>query len=356
MTREKVSDLRVGSSNKEDKSVRNEKLMRDNKTKRAALPGDLRDEATELLLRVRFGAERSAVLDAWRRISAHHEAAVAEAEALWRQVGETQTAVEFAATTATTAPSRPAGRLDCRGVSRRTILTGALAAGSAAFVVGYGAFGALSHLFADYTTGIGEQREVALPDGSIACLNTASALSFKSDAEQRLATLVEGECLFEVVADDKRPFAVEAMGGSVQSVGAAVFTVHRQADAVRIIAVDGSVQVAAGTGAGSSLRVPAGKSVTYDDGRGLGAVEQVDAASAAAWRRGKLVFNQRPLSEVVAELERYRRGRILILFATLSNLPVTGVFDLTDPDGTLAAIEAILPVQVTRLPLLTVLS
>ncbi|MEQ9608573.1 MAG: hypothetical protein RLN99_13005 [Kiloniellaceae bacterium] len=159
-----------------------------------------------------------------------------------------------------------------------------------------------------------------------------------------------------MVADPARPFVAEARGGAVRSAAAASFSLRRQAGAVSVVAIDGRVEVAAGGDFGTALSLAAGEAVTYGGGRVLGAIEPVDAKAATAWRRGKLMFNQRPLSEVVAELERYRQGRILIVDAAVAALPVTGVFDLADPDATLTAIEAILPVQVVRLPLLTLVS
>ncbi|MEQ9608574.1 MAG: hypothetical protein RLN99_13010 [Kiloniellaceae bacterium] len=162
-----------------------------------SLPDSLQDEASELLLRVSFGAEPPAALEAWRRRSAAHAGALAEAETLWQEIGETPTAAAFAAEFAAATPLPPrVGGLRRKAMGRRALLTGAVAAGGAAVVVGSGTFGPLSGFFADYATGIGERRDVALPDGSLACLNTASALSFRAGEQQRHAALESGECLF----------------------------------------------------------------------------------------------------------------------------------------------------------------
>lgn len=74
-----------------------------------------------------------------------------------------------------------------------------------------------------------------------------------------------------------------------------------------------------------------------------------------AWRRGKLIFNRRPLGDVVAEIKRYRSGQIVIASAGLRALEVTGVFELADPEAILRTIEETLPVHVTRLPFVTVI-
>ena len=78
----------------------------------------------------------------------------------------------------------------------------------------------------------------------------------------------------------------------------------------------------------------------------------LDLAGAGAWRRGQLVYHDQPLRTVVADLERYRGGRVLVLDDQLAAARVTGVFALGDPDAALDAIGTTLGVTVTRWPLL----
>ncbi len=85
------------------------------------------------------------------------------------------------------------------------------------------------------------------------------------------------------------------------------------------------------------------------------AAEQIDANAETAWRRGKLIFNRRPLGDVVADIERYRRGKIVVVRNDLDSLEVTGVFDLADPEALLRVIEDTLPVRIARLPFVTII-
>ncbi|MOA52752.1 fec operon regulator FecR [compost metagenome] len=80
------------------------------------------------------------------------------------------------------------------------------------------------------------------------------------------------------------------------------------------------------------------------------AVQPLDLDSASAWQRGKLIFNQRPLGDVLDELERYLPQRILLTDAALRRHKVSGVFDLDDPGALLKTLERLQPVRVTRLP------
>ena len=69
--------------------------------------------------------------------------------------------------------------------------------------------------------------------------------------------------------------------------------------------------------------VAAGQGVRLTEA-GLGAVTDSVASTALAWRRSRLVFNNRPLGEMHAELETHRRGRIVILDDAVASIPVTG--------------------------------
>jgi transmembrane sensor len=68
-----------------------------------------------------------------------------------------------------------------------------------------------------------------------------------------------------------------------------------------------------------------------------------------AWLRGQIVFFNTPLRAVIAELNRYRRGYIVIANGKLETLKISGVFATDDPNAALAAIAATLPVRIIRL-------
>ncbi|MFW3899641.1 FecR family protein [Pseudomonas bharatica] len=249
----------------------------------------------------------------WRELSAEHLAAAEEAEALWGDIGHTEAAARLPI-----APRR----------SRRW--GSAIAASLVLALVGYGGWQQAPALLADYHTSTGERRTVTLEDGSRVTLNSASAFSVKYTDDRRLVSLREGEALFEP-AQDPRPFVVDSGDERVQGSGA-VFSVRRQGHAASVVVARGEARV----------------------GERLLAASP-DAQAQTAWQRGKLIFNGRPLREVIAELERYQHGRILISDNQLGALPVSGVFDLDDPHGLLRTLEQRYELKVTYLPWLAVL-
>jgi transmembrane sensor len=333
-------------------------MIPDDGTATPSASDEVSDQAVEWLVRLQSGratAADRADYRAWRSRNPAHEAAAREAEAIWHELPRTRHATEHAAGHASLHGAAAVEDAK-RGVTRRAVLVGAVAA-SAALAIGSAPLGPVSRLFADLSTGVGERRQVRLPDDSVAFLNTATALSVRYSETERRVVLHAGEARFEIQSDPRHPFVVAAGSGEAHAIGT-VFDVRRDGADVSVTVVDGTVEVRVvdnPAGQAGSVRVSAGQQASYGQDGQLTAPQPIDVAAATAWFRGKLIFNRRPLGEVVAELERYRPGRVVVADSRLRQLEVTGVFDLDDTDGLLRAVEQSLHVQVIRLPLLTVI-
>lgn len=311
------------------------------------------DEAIDWLVRLSSGRaspkDRLAFLR-WRGRSAQHEAAAREAEDILRGVDETRQADRLRRGS----EPLPIPSTYARGgrrFGRRFVFGGLAAASVAAVAVALPALGPFSSLYADYATSVGEHKRVELPDGSVALLNTATALSVDQSGPQRRVVLHDGEALFEVARDPSRPFIVVAGNAQVRAVGTA-FTVRRHEGWESVIVSEGVVEVTAD--GLSPVRLEAGQRLDVGGGESRQVIA-VDIDSVTAWQRGKLIFNRRPLESVVAEIQRYRTGRIVIANDRLRTMLVSGVFDLADSDLLLQAIEDTTKAQVVRLPLLTII-
>lgn len=304
----------------------------------------LSDEAIEWIVRLNSGhaseADRQA-FGQWRALSADHALAAQEAEAVWHGIGAAGSEARKAADGA---------RL--QRVTRRAVVAALVAGGTGLAVERSGLIP--PRLWADHVTGTGEQRSVALPDGSSVMLNAASALSVDYTDGRRRLVLYEGQAAFTVARDPDRPFVVEADGGQTRALGT-VFDVDIRSSEVVVTVIEGVVAVASDAAPQDGVTVRADQRASYRPHGAVSPVEIADGAAASAWRRGKLIFNRRPLGDVVAEIERHRPGLIVIANPALRKLDVTGVFELGDPDAILNTMEQTLPVRVTRLPLVTIL-
>ncbi len=95
-------------------------------------------------------------------------------------------------------------------------------------------------------------------------------------------------------------------------------------------------------------RLEKGKGIAFT-AKGFGTAESADLEREGAWRNGKLVVEERPLADVIRELNRYRPGWISILDSAAEKLSVTGIIDTCVPDQALQNITESLPVASHRL-------
>lgn len=195
----------------------------------------------------------------------------------------------------------------------------------------------------------GERHQVTLPDGSILHMNFGTRVVVRFQADLRLLELRQGEAFFDVSHDAARPFVVNAGMGRVTVTGTR-FNVRREAASTRVSVESGSVRVDNGRWwARSERRLGAGQEVVAYADQTLGEVDQADVSNLVAWQRGKMVFNDVALAEVIDEMNRYLAQPARLATTALGQLRVSGVFGVDDPQAMIDALPSIVPVQVIRL-------
>ena len=210
-------------------------------------------------------------------------------------------------------------------------------------------------MLADYQTAVGEQVRVELPDGSIAWLNTDSAIDVDYSEERRQINLLRGEALFEVAKNPNRPFSVNAAGGRSTALGT-VYCVHATHNNVEVTVTEGTVEVVsplaeAAGGAGSAHRVvlTRNQQVRYVPGELPGVVSDTAPNAQVAWRNGFIDIRNRPLADALAEIDRYHPGRIVLLADSQTLQPVTARLSIASVDNGLDALVSTQGLSVTRL-------
>ena len=196
---------------------------------------------------------------------------------------------------------------------------------------------------ADQVVAVGEQRTLALPDGGSVVLNTGSALNLRYGPAQRVLELVRGEILVQTAPDSQhRPFIVQTAMGTVQALGTR-FTVRERGSGIEVGVLQGAVQLQPAQAAHAVQRIDAGEQGMFT---ALQAVHSgaLDTA-ASAWAEGMLVVSRMRLEDFLAELGRYRRGR-LGCDPAVAGLRVSGAYPLADTDRVLAALTSSLPVEI----------
>jgi transmembrane sensor len=233
--------------------------------------------------------------------------------------------------------------------ARQSWVRYAVAASVVAVALGLGLFSGLNHpapYTAEYSTALGERRHVALPDGSVIDLNSRSRIQVNFEKDRRGIELIEGEAMFSVEHDTSRPFVIDAGNGQVTVTGTR-FDVRRDLSETRVAVEQGTVKVQ-GQGA-EFVSLSAGLGTRIDAQGTVAAAYAVNPAELTAWRSGKLVFNNASLSEVAAEVSRYREKPLTVGSDKVGNLRLTSVFKSDNTDALLKALPSILPVAVRTL-------
>lgn len=194
---------------------------------------------------------------------------------------------------------------------------------------------------ADYYSPPGERLSVSLSDGSQLTLDGGSAVKVKLNTTQRQVTLLKGRVYFQVSHDVARPFRVTA-GTTTVTVTGTAFTVARGNERSSVAVEHGSVQVNDPQAQPSQLKTPltAGDRLELDHRQGKAQLSQQALGAMAAWRKGLLVANNQPLTEILEQLAEHLPGLVMLDDPALGQRRVTGVFDLTRPDAALEALVA----------------
>lgn len=293
----------------------------------------IEDQALDWLVR-RNGADWSVreqdELDAWLEESMAHKAAFWRAEHGWRQTDRVG------------ALGLDADDQSPRDEPRRTWRPAAIAAGVAAALL-LGAYFAVPQSIpelrfpaqaARFDTAVGGRQIVPLPDGSKVELNTRTVVRTSIDESRREVWLDTGEAFFEVTHRAGEPFVVHAGPQTITVLGTK-FSVRRDKDRVMVNVLEGRVRIDNGEGSPARAAViTAGDTAITRGASTLLAVKSVERVeNALAWRDGRLSFDQAPLTEVVAEFNRYNRTRLVVVDAAAGQIPIGGSFQASSVDS-----------------------
>ncbi|MFC4313945.1 FecR family protein [Steroidobacter flavus] len=286
--------------------------------------------------------------DAWLRKSPEHVRAYLEMFPLWQDAskvdaGHTASAdelIELARAGGNVVPLE--GRRFDRVRQVRRGRPWLIVAAAALLVCVIGAFVWLQTLRGStYETGVGEQRAVSLPDGSIVEINARSRVRVRYAETRRDVILLEGQALFKVHKDASRPFVVYSGDTRIRAVGTQ-FDVDRSRRGTVVTVLEGRVAVIADPT--QDVSTSSSPVLTPASGTFVSAGEQtivrestrpralpVNVEDATAWRERRLVFSGTPLTVVAEQFNRYNERRLLVRDTRLDKFLVSGTFSSTDP-------------------------
>ena len=215
-----------------------------------------------------------------------------------------------------------------------------------------------------YQTLVGQQRSIALADGSSIQMNTDSQVQVAYSNGSRTIRLLKGEALFSVMPDPQRPFEVFAADRVVRAVGTA-FDVHLvDGGKVDVTVTKGVVDVqvshshtahrkqpGSDSSSGSLGRLKAGEMTSVGSGSDhidVKLLAEPEMQRKLAWQEGYLAFSGEPLSEVVEQVNRYSAVRVEVGDPELASVAIGGRFRIGDLDAVLDVLQTNFGIQAHR--------
>lgn len=146
--------------------------------------------------------------------------------------------------------------------------------------------------------------QVRLPDGSLVRLHADASISHNALFGRNTRDVsLSGEAYFEVVSDKKKPFIVHASGVSTKVYGTKFnMSSLPESDVVTVSLLEGSVAMISPKE--TRFLLP-GETGTYNKADQSITVKSDDVTFASSWARDRLIFNDRPLGEIVRYLSKW---------------------------------------------------
>ena len=313
----------------------------------------LRHEAHEWVARFASGQAGPAEIEAlrkWSATSPAHVEAFDRASRTWKALDPARrhrlTGIASGAETGATNSAKPRPfRL-----RRRAFIGGALAASAAGVAVvvaerPFDLWPSWSELGADYRTATGEQRQVTLANHVSVEMNTQTSISLlKSNDREDRFELVSGEAMVST-PDPSAAVTVLVAGGRILASNAR-FNIRYVDTSVCVTCLEGNVQVEQRA---DRLSLSAGRQITYSD-RGMETSVTADRAIVAAWKDGFVVFDGTPIDQVVKEVNRYRKGRVILTNAALGRERLSARIRIENIDRIIGQIEQVFGATARVLP------
>ena len=182
----------------------------------------------------------------------------------------------------------------------------------------------------------GKKSNLELSDGSKIWLNSGSRLVYPAVFKGgNREVYLEGEAIFEVVSDKKRPFLVVSEGQKIEVLGT-VFNVstYKSEKQVTTTLKSGSVQIEYQSqnskNTTEKLKITPGTQATYNKEDKRIASKPVNVEHYFSWRNNELVFKNDPLQFIIGKLIRHYNVKIEINASSLAEETFSGNLDLKE--------------------------
>ncbi|WP_151716716.1 FecR domain-containing protein [Acinetobacter sp. TUM15071] len=200
----------------------------------------------------------------------------------------------------------------------------------------------------DYSTAIGQQKNVTLEDGTQLQLNTSTALDVRYTPHQRTLRLHYGEIQIHTAkeAHSDRPFFVETESAHLQALGT-VFNVQylkNKQQQTCLGVIESAVKVTLNQSKKMTV-VQAGEQLCFDD-TDFKALGQLDP-NVSVWKNQMIMAFEMPLEQLLQEIGRYQHHYVDI-DPQLKALKISGSYPVNNFTQLQSALELSYPIRMQR--------
>lgn len=194
---------------------------------------------------------------------------------------------------------------------------------------------------------LGEHAKIELSDGTQIWLNAGSVLKypkeFKGDTRE---VYLSGEAFFDVAKDKKHPFIIHTNKMDTKVLGTS-FNVQAYPDQTtqEVSVATGRVNVKSTVTEENVYVTPGQKVVFKSQDNKLQAFKDVPLNTISLWRKNIMVFEETPLSEVVATINRNYNVSIEVKNKNLNDLKISAYFKELPADQVIGLVCNIINAQ-----------
>lgn len=182
-----------------------------------------------------------------------------------------------------------------------------------------------------------EQKTIHLSDGSIIYLNTSSKVKYPDKFTGDVREIyLKGEAFFSV-AKNKIPFIVITDNARTRVLGTK-FNVKARDERTEVFVKEGRVNLSQNFNNARGVDLTRGQFSRIIKRSVPSVPKPVNVEYLSGWMQGRLVFEQAPLNEILAEIGRYYNVKLSINNKELENQTLTGSFKNHDIDSVLSMI------------------
>ena len=193
----------------------------------------------------------------------------------------------------------------------------------------------------------GQRVDIVLPDSTHVWLNANTTMTYPlAFMEDRREVIIDGEAYFEVKHNAKCPFTVHTAQMDVTDLGTK-FNVEAYSDKgyTETSLMEGKVEI--GVGGKQTYVLEPGQKLWVMGGQIKRST--IDDPDTYRWREGLNCFNNKPVSSIMKDFEKYYGIRIQIRKKSIRNVVLSGKFRIAEGlDYALSVMQAEVPFQYHR--------